>query len=586
MMRQRYPISTAPQNDAPVQGTKTSRTPLAIVGVLLAVMLAFAFLQYLGLLTSGDLGAGSGAAGRDAAVFEELRRQSELFGVRLHGGVRVGHQDAVGISQRGIFAHAAIDRKTTIVELPVACAISAAVARARSSYVSAALAANAVANEGGNAASLTSSTLLAITLVELFIHGGFIGKAEVGTSIGNCDGLLRAFVEDLKLHLTKDKGFPQHWGQSNGDPVAEKLELEVLALMNDTEVGLMLAQWHRDTDTLYRQIVDGIGEERATKDGVTRALCDLARIAVNSRAFAVPLPNSLAPTAAKERQPALLPMIDLSNHDLPRPITPLISPHDVKQHSSSRALAAVKATTNGTVNLRLNNAALSGHPISVSYGLHANAKMLVHYGFVTPWVGVLTCLTHARVSLPALDVPDLVVWPTRCVETDTEVEKAIRALRWRELRAAGMLDLPEVRCSNLARAGQVSRWQGCRWNRAPSPRIELATWGALSSVVAHARKRRRDTLSHLAGLRIGPSVAHTVALARAHATQVLDDELVVLEVLADVTEAIGQECGTVRAGGEIEECIARVRKERGLGAQHAGAHALEFGSESGETTIE
>jgi hypothetical protein len=428
--------------------------------------------------------------------------------------------------------------------------------------------------------------LLAIALVEYFLHGGFTGQLhEVGASAGKCDELLSAYVEDLKFHLSKDKGFPQHWGESNGDPVAEKLELEVLNFMNDTEVGLMLAQWHRDTDTIYRQIVDGIGEERATKDGVTRKLCDLARLAVNSRAFAVPLPDSLAPGAAKERQPAMLPMIDLSNHDLPRPVMPLISPHDVKQHSSSKALAAVKATTNGTVTLRLNNAALSGHAVSVSYGLHANAKMLVHYGFVTPWVGVLTCLTHARLSLPALNVPDLVVWPTRCIETDTEVEKALRALRWRELRAAGMLDLPEVRCANLARAGQVSHWQGCRWNRAPSPRIELATWAALSSVVAQARKKRRNTLAHLAGLKIGPQVAHTVAVARSHATQVLDDELVVLEVLADVSEAIGRECGASSGGEEIDQCIARVRSDRGLGAQHAIA-LDDASAENFETTID
>merc|ERR1712232_732413 len=152
-----------------------------------------------------------------------------------------------------------------------------------------------------------------------------------------------------------------------------------------------------DTNLMRHLLSASIGADTAASHGVTHDVCDLARLAVASRAFAVQLPDALTPDADSVTQPALLPVIDLANHDLPQPNQPLSASNDVFFHNL-KAMAAER-TTHGMVQLGLRRPAVAGQAVSNSYGVKANARMMLHYGFTIPWVGKLTCLAHGRLVL-------------------------------------------------------------------------------------------------------------------------------------------------------------------------------------------
>merc|ERR1712129_642321 len=231
------------------------------------------------------------------------------------------------------------------------------------------------------------------------------------------------------------------------------------------------------------------------------------------------------------------------------------------------ALGVVKSTANQLVELKLTDPVVAGRAISVSYGVKANAPMLLHYGFSMPWVGALTCLARARLTLEAPGIPDLVLWPTRCFQSDTDVETALRALRWRELGAAGLQSTDGARAECAAfKQPRYTPWHGCRSN--PPPQVELAAWGALASAAGNAQQRLETASAKLSGLDV--SKASSVLAARPHALQLLTDELAVLKALGAMASEVRQQCGKMD-DDDVAGCLAQVRDAQALGAQWGDA---------------
>ena len=114
---------------------------------------------------------------------------------------------------------------------------------------------------------------------------------------------------------------------------------------------------------------------------------------VNSRILTFPA----SPSEGLASQPALVPIFDMVNHQLPEPQRPLETQSQVARHMAT-SLGRFGPSSR-RLSMWLARAIESGEEVTDVYGLHSNQEMLWKFGFTVPWIHNLTCLTKIRLSL-------------------------------------------------------------------------------------------------------------------------------------------------------------------------------------------
>eukprot|EP00747_Dinoflagellata_sp_TGD_P208694 gnl/TRDRNA2_/TRDRNA2_82144_c1_seq1.p1 gnl/TRDRNA2_/TRDRNA2_82144_c1~~gnl/TRDRNA2_/TRDRNA2_82144_c1_seq1.p1 ORF type:complete len:283 (-),score=30.96 gnl/TRDRNA2_/TRDRNA2_82144_c1_seq1:3-851(-) len=265
------------------------------------------------------------------------------------------------------------------------------------------------------------------------------------------------------------------------------------------------------------------------------------------------------------QQPALVPLLDLCNSDIPPPPEPLLNFKDAQFYAADSSATVVRLNrSSGEVELLLKQSIADGRSVLVNYGLRGNAENLLHYGFTVPWIGSRSCLTVAPLVLVAPTLPNLVVHVTRCTNTDhgEGVGRALAALRWHEMHMQGLSELPAWQCSELrqghsAASFESTGWHGCQ--HAPSVKAELAAWSMLAAIARDAGQRHSRTLN--SSRAPGPSgTTHAIAVpAHTHVVQILADEILVFDALANVATSVVSDCGHTRPE-TLDECVRGVRE--------------------------
>eukprot|EP00438_Fugacium_kawagutii_P017279 Skav213676 [mRNA] locus=scaffold491:271567:272856:- [translate_table: standard] len=122
---------------------------------------------------------------------------------------------------------------------------------------------------------------------------------------------------------------------------------------------------------------------------------------VNSRVLTFPG----SPLDGLPAQPALVPMFDMVNHQLPIPERPLQTEDQVTGHLT-KSLGRFgldpprrDSQSSSKLHMWLQSSIQSGEEVTDVYGLHSNQEMLWNFGFTVPWIHNLTCLTKVRLSL-------------------------------------------------------------------------------------------------------------------------------------------------------------------------------------------
>ena len=123
---------------------------------------------------------------------------------------------------------------------------------------------------------------------------------------------------------------------------------------------------------------------------------------VNSRVLTYPGSSFAQP------QPALVPLFDLVNHQLPVPVVPLPSLAEIQSHQAESLGRFGTEPQNGHLQLWLRRPlreVREATEVTDVYGLQSNEESLWTFGFTVPWIHNLTCLTRSRLTLKPEDLP-------------------------------------------------------------------------------------------------------------------------------------------------------------------------------------